>query len=169
MPPPLIPAQGLWLEGHFCPYDPSLSFLSLPPYSLTCLFPGLPISTLLSFPGTCYLPALWSSLALDQSLPSPSSAVPTACLLHQDSTDSDCPSCVSEPHRQAPSYTNPTSSPGFVSLCVGLSVAFSFISLFGSLSLAPFPLGLSWSESPVSWTMLWGRSRKAGVLRTERN
>lgn len=26
MPPPLIPAQGLWLEGHFCPYDPSLSF-----------------------------------------------------------------------------------------------------------------------------------------------
>lgn len=26
MPPPFIPAQGLWLEGHFRPWDPSLSF-----------------------------------------------------------------------------------------------------------------------------------------------
>lgn len=58
-----FPSVGL----PFPPSSPSLSPLpsfSLLPHCLTCLFPGLPTSFLLPFPGICCLPAPWSSPAL---------------------------------------------------------------------------------------------------------
>lgn len=63
--------------------------LPLPPCGLTGCFPGLPTSSL-SFPGTCCLPAPWSSWLLTSlSFITPCCPL-AACLSHQDSVDSDC-------------------------------------------------------------------------------
>lgn len=126
-PLPDLPLQGGGGVGG-CPYPSSLIPLPSPFLPSSHFLPiALPASFLvsllpLSFPGTCCLPAPWSSVPPNQSLLLP---------VFYIRADLDCPSCErSKPPRHL--HTHPIFSllPPWLCLCVCLSVAFSLLSPF---------------------------------------